>query len=144
MSASEDQTLGDYFDQIGKAIQSTRGPKCVHEICPLVGKDPNKYGAVLVLLSLVHRMSGSRLGAPAKIGGAGVGLKAAGLFAKSPSDYFFWSLSDGAKPTPDGLATFGPEWQGAALADKVRAHSQTYQPLYGTRGRGPPVPDIVL
>lgn len=138
------RTFGDWVENLGKQIQATSGPICIHEICRLAEQDPTKLEVEIVVLAFVDLMRRARRGSPPKIGGAGVGLKGTGLFAKVPCDYFYWSLATGAPPTPNGLATFGPEWEGATLATKVRLHSETYPPLYGRYGRGPPMPDITL
>jgi hypothetical protein len=137
-------TFGEWVDTLGKKIQATSGPVCIHEICRLADQDPTNLGVEIVVLGFVDLMRRSRWGSPPKIGGAGVGLKGTGLFAKIPCDYFYWSLAGGVPSTPDGLATFGPEWRGESLAMKVRLHVETFPPLYGRRGRGPPMPDITF
>jgi hypothetical protein len=144
MPSEPQQTFGEWVGQVRNKIQSTRGPMCIHEICQRADKDPTDFGQVLVILAFVDLMRRARWRSPATIGGAGVCVKVSGLFAKSPCDYFYWSLADGALPTPVGLAGFGPGWRGEMLAEKVRLHAETYRPLYGTHGRGPPVPDITL
>lgn len=125
-------------------VERSPHPLCVHEICRAAGQDPTQPGAAFVVLAFVDRFRRRRIGTPPTLGGAGVGIRPRSWFARVPCDYFYWSLSEGRPSGPDGLARFGPDFQGAQLAARVRRHGEEFPPLYGTLGRGPPRPDLLL
>lgn len=114
----------------------------MHDLARLAGRDPTRLGALLVAVGLLDRMRHGGLLSKPMIGGAGVAATVPGG-GPSPCEFFFWPLTAQPEAAPAGLAKFGPDWQGALLAGKVRTHAASF-PMLADGMRGVPKPDLVV